>query len=147
MIDPLIIVYGAPVVLFVVVMFIKKWQAAEARRVKLEAYSRLPHNIYVRSLSMDDTTVFERAQEERKLLIESGNRTKTVVHEIYFQDGIRPNASNESWEEFLAYCGQFERSDREKRNRWLNSQGRAWYLKNVKHQKGVKMPEPKTAVA
>lgn len=143
----LAMIYSWPIVLFVTVMYIKKRQAIQERIKILEAYSRMADNIYVRSLSKDDTTVFKRAQEERRLLVESCNGTKVEVHELYYRDGSRVNASNESWDEFLSYCEQFERNDREKRNRWLNSQGRSWYLKNVKHQDGVSEPQAKTAVA
>jgi len=119
------------------VVVVLKWRHRLERKRTLEAYGRRAKDIYVYSLSEADETVFERAQQERRLLLESGNQTKVKVHEIYFQDGARPGASSENWEVFLAYVRAYQEENDEARERWLNSQGRAWYLQNVKHQRGI----------
>ncbi|MEL6670278.1 MAG: hypothetical protein AAFP08_15005 [Bacteroidota bacterium] len=121
------------------------WQRREAEKQKLEAYGSRSRDIYVYSAYPGDETVWQRADEERQWLKRSKNTLVVTVHEIYFRDGGRSydrngrrvNAANETWEEFEEFVEQFKAKTNEAREKWLNRQGREWYLLNVKKQAGV----------
>lgn len=129
------------VALFVVVIVAINYRLARDYKRLMESYSHRTQNIYVRSESPEDYTVFKRAQEERKLLAESGNETMVCVIEFYYRDGSRPGSANESWEEFEQYCKDEAARQDEQRERWLNKQGRNWYLAKCKHQRGIRIEE------
>lgn len=107
----------------------------------LNQYAQRTKDIYVYSLYVGDTSVYERAQNERHLLIASQNGTDVKVHELYFQDGARKGASNETWEQFEQYCTAYIIEHDEIRAQFLASKPRWWNLKYVLRQNGVNVSE------
>lgn len=100
----------------------------------LERYARIVFNIYERSLYPEDDQVYERAQEHRFLLAESGNRLEVKVVEIYFRDYMAPN---ETWDEFLQRARNIQDEDHAKRVEWLNRLDRDFFKAEVLHQRSV----------
>lgn len=90
----------------------------------LKAYARMLENIYVFSEHENDRTVRTRAEMERTLLRESGNRANCTVHTLYYQDA---GHTCETWEEFEARVLEFIKTDREKRLSYINSLDRSFF--------------------
>lgn len=100
----------------------------------LARYARIVFNIYESSLFPGDDQVYERAQEHRFLLAESGNRLEVKVVEIYFRDYMAPN---ETWDEFLQRARNIQDEDHAKRVEWLNRLDRDFFKAEVLQQRSI----------
>ena len=82
----------------------------------LRDYATQTENIYVCAAFEYDPSIRKRAAKERKLLIESGNQTGIIVHELYYAYGEN---CNEDWIQYEARVRAFIAEDRIKRHKML----------------------------
>jgi hypothetical protein len=123
-------VFACVLPVFAFVCFVS-WILARVQHVLLlREYANMTENIYVQALFEFDPSIRSRAAHHRKLLIESGNNTGIVVHELYFGYGEH---CNENFEQYQQRVEAFVADDRVKRHKAL-CKFQDFYLKHTLKQ-------------